>query len=194
MSRRLRAQAGPAAVCALLTVLVAPYVGMAWEWIAPAPTYINLGGQVFLENQDTSEFIAADGWFLIVGLLAGLVCGALGYLRYRQNLGAVLGTAVAALAGAYIAREVGIALGPAPLAQAVIGLADGQTTTATLEVKSDGVLLAWPVGVLLAHLSLIWGLQRPPRRAVARKAVPAEASVAEPSGLPRASAFPDPTP
>lgn len=188
-TRALRAAAASAA----LALLLAPYVGMLWQYLAPAPTYLNVAGEIFLDNQDTSEFIAADGTFLIVGLLVGLVCGALGYWRYRLDLGAILGMTIAAAIGALIAREVGEAFGPAPIAQSALGLPVGQTTTGALELKSDGVLLGWPVGVLIAYLSLIAGLDRPARRTPADEAAPGEAAPGEaaPDGAAPDGAAPD---
>ncbi|MGQ0625831.1 MAG: hypothetical protein ACT4PP_14430 [Sporichthyaceae bacterium] len=160
------AQLRVAALAVAITIAVAPYVGMVWQWIAPTPTYVNLAGEVFLDNQDTSEFIAADGWFLILGLVVGVISGALGYWRWRGHLGAILGTTLAALAGAYLAREVGEAFGPPPISATAFGLAESETVHGALELRADAVLLAWPVGVLVSYLSLIGGLERTPAESV----------------------------
>lgn len=148
------------AVAAGLILLAAPYFGMLWEWIAPAPTYVNLSGEVYLNNQDSSEFIAADGWFLILGLLAGVLCALLGYWRWRGNLGVIVAMGVAAVPAAYIAREVGQAFGPAPIQQTALSLAENATISGEIRVGAHGVLFSWAVGVLLTYLSLIGGLER----------------------------------
>ncbi|MBV9821679.1 MAG: hypothetical protein JO144_05495, partial [Actinobacteria bacterium] len=160
--RVLWAAVAPAA----LLLGVAPYLGMLWEKLAPAPTYINLGGSIYLNNQDTDQFLADDTWFLVLGLLAGLIAGALGYWRYRRGLPAMLGLTGAAMLGSLIARHVGVALGPPPIALAALGVPDGSTVHAMISLKAHAVLLAWPVGVLLAYVCLIAGLERPARQPV----------------------------
>lgn len=150
----------PAGIVAALTLLVAPYVGILWERIAPAPTYVNLAGEVFLSNQDSSDFIAADGWFLVIGLLVGVASAGLGYWRWRGDLAVILAMTGAAVLGALIAREVGEAFGPAPIQQTAQTLAQGETIKGSIEIAANGVLLGWPVGILLTYLSLIGGLER----------------------------------
>lgn len=158
--QRLLDRLRPPAIAAALILLAAPYFGMLWEWIAPAPTYVNLSGEVYLNNQDSSEFIAADGWFLILGLLAGVLSAVLGYWRWRSNLAVIVAMGLAAVPAAYIAREVGEAFGPAPIRQTALTLANGATIHGEITVGARGVLFAWAVGVLITYLSLIGGLER----------------------------------
>lgn len=152
---------GGALLPALLTLLLAPWVGMVWEWLAPAPAYVNIEGQVFPVDEDSSEFIAADVWFLVVGLTVGLVSGAFAYWRYRRALPAMVAITAASLIGAWIARETGSEFGPPELAQAAVGTVDGERIAGAIEVRSGIVLLGWPVGVLIAYVSMILGLERP---------------------------------
>jgi hypothetical protein len=166
----LRAALGPA----LLTLGVAPYVGMLWERVSPKPSYINLSGAIYLNNQDTTAFIGVDTWFLVLGLLAGLMTGCLGYWRYRRGLPTMLGLTGAAALGSFIARKVGVALGPPTIIQGALGVADGATFQANFQLKAQAVLLAWPVGVVIAYVCLIGGLERAPRAATV-EAVPAPA-------------------
>lgn len=147
-------------IAAALTLLIAPYVGMLWERIAPAPTYVNLGGEVYLNNQDSSEFVAADGWFLVLGLLVGILSAVVGYWRCRSDLGVILALGLAAVPAAYIAREVGEAFGPAPIQQTALTLADGSTIEGSITIGAHGVLFGWSVGVLITYLSLVGGLER----------------------------------
>ncbi len=170
MFPKLRAALGPA----VLTLGVAPYVGMLWERVSPKPTYINLSGSIYLNNQDTTAFIGVDTWFLALGLLAGLLTGCLGYWRYRRGLPTMLGLTGAAALGSFIARHVGVAQGPPTIIQGALGVPDGGTFHANLQLKASAVLLAWPVGVLLAYVCLIGGLERTPRAATT-EAVPVPA-------------------
>lgn len=149
---------------ALWTLLLAPWVGWVWEWLAPAPAYVNIDGSVFAADEDSSEFIAADVWFLCIGLLVGLVCGALAYWRYRRALPAMIAVTAAAFAAALIARQTGEQFGPIDLAQAALGTVDGEKVDGAIEVRSNIALLGWPIGVLVAYVSMILGLeQRAPR-------------------------------
>jgi hypothetical protein len=163
---RILTAALSALIPAVLTLLLAPYVGMLWEWVAPAPTYINLGGAIYLKDQDTSEFINADLWFLIIGLGVGLLSGGLAYWRYRKELPAIIGLTAAAFVAALIARHVGVEFSPPPIAQAAPGTPDGATVPAQITLQAHSLLLAWPVGVLLAYVCLIAGLERPSERLV----------------------------
>ena len=149
-----------ALLAGLLTLLLAPWVGMVWQWIAPAPKYVNIDGSVYPVDEDSSEFIAADGWFLIIGLLVGIACGAIGYWRYRRALPAMLVMTAAAYGAAWIARETGQAFGPPEIAQAAVGTVDGDQIVGAIDVRSRIVLLGWPVGVLIAYVSMILGLEK----------------------------------
>jgi hypothetical protein len=159
---RLVAQLRPAALAVGAVLLAAPYVGMLWERISPAPTYVNLGGEVYLNNQDSSEFIAADGWFLILGLVLGLISAGLAYWRWRGDLLVIAAMSGASVLASLIAREVGEAFGPAPIQQTALTLVDGETIDGSITLASDGILFAWAVGILLTYLSLIGGLDRSP--------------------------------
>lgn len=170
-----------AAVPAVLTLLLAPYVGMLWEWVSPAPTYINLGGSIYLKDQDTSEFINADLWFLVIGLGVGVISGGLAYWRYRKALPAMLGLTVAAFVAAMIARHVGVEFSPPPIAQAAPGTPDGATVHAEITLHAHSLLLSWPVGVVLAYVCLIAGLERPAERSIG--ALPAADEVGAGEGL-----------
>jgi hypothetical protein len=156
----LFARLRPVALAAGLTLLIAPYVGIVWEWIAPAPTYVNLSGEVYLDNQASSEFIAADGWFLILGLLLGVASAAIAYWRWRGDVAVIAAMSGASILASLIAREVGEAFGPPPIQQTALTLADGQTIHGSITLASDGILFAWAVGILLTYLSLVGGLER----------------------------------
>ena len=157
---RLLERVRPAVLAAGAVLLAAPYVGMLWERISPAPTYVNLAGEVYLSNQDSSEFIAADGWFLILGLVLGLISAGLAYWRWRGDLLVIAAMSGASVLASLIAREVGEAFGPAPIQQTALTLADGETIDGSITLASDGILFAWAVGILLTYLSLIGGLER----------------------------------
>lgn len=144
-----------------LGVVLGPVVGVLWLWIAPTPTAVNTDGAIYLKDQDTKEFIAADGWFLVIGLIVGAICGGLIFWKYRTTaLPAVLGLTAGALAGAFIAWKVGEALGPASLESTVVGVPDGGTLAMPISIRAKGVLFGWPLGGVVAFLSLTLGLEK----------------------------------
>lgn len=147
-------------VPALFTLVLAPWVGWLWEWLAPAPAYVNIDGSVFAADEDSTEFIAADVWFLCIGLGVGMACGAGAYWRYRRALPAMVAIVAAAFLAALIARKTGEQFGPIDLAQAALGTVDGETVNGAIEVRSKIALLGWPIGVLIAYVSMILGLER----------------------------------
>jgi hypothetical protein len=146
-----------------LGLVLGPVVGVLWLWIAPTPVAINTDGAIYLKDQDTKAFIAADGWFLVIGLLVGAVCGCVLYWRFQGGLAAMFGLTLGALGGAYIAWKVGVALGPDPLATTVTGIADQGTLDMPIGIRAKGVLLGWPLGGVIAFLSLTLGLEKEPK-------------------------------
>lgn len=151
-----------------LGLLLGPVVGVLWLWIAPTPVAINTDGAIYLKDQDTKAFIAADGWFLVLGFVVGVICGALLYWRFHGGLATMLGSTLGAFGGAYIAWKVGVALGPPPLASTVVGVPEGGTLSMPIGIRAKGVLLGWPLGGLVAFLSLTLGLEKEPKGEAAR--------------------------
>jgi hypothetical protein len=149
----------------VLGLLLGPIIGVLWLWIAPTPVAINTDGAIYLKDQDTKAFIAADGWFLVIGLVVGAICGGLLYWRFGGGLAALLGLTLGAFGGALIAWKVGEALGPEPLAATVSGVPDGGTLDMPIGIRAKGVLVGWPLGGVVAFLSLTLGLEKEPRAA-----------------------------
>lgn len=142
-------------------LLLGPVVGILWLWIAPAPTAINAEGLIYLKDQNTSEFIAADGWFLIISLVVGAITGGFAFrLLRRWPMFTVVGLTLGALGGAWIAWKVGINLGPEPLEKTASDVPEGGTISAPISIRAKGVLLGWPVGALIAFVSLYAGLDK----------------------------------
>ena len=102
-------------------------MGLAWAGLAPTPPASGTAG--LDPYAATSEvFIAADGWFALLGLPAGLIHGILA-VRRRQPARIIV---VTSLLGCLVAWGVGVAIGPAGL-------------------RALGVLLIWPITALLVH-------------------------------------------
>lgn len=110
-----------------LPVVLGVLTGLAWAGLAPVPPPSGTAG--LDPYAATSEvFIAADGWFAVLGLPAGLIHGVVA-VRRRQPAWIVVGTS---LLGSLVAWGVGVAVGPAG-------------------VRALGVLLIWPITALLVR-------------------------------------------
>jgi hypothetical protein len=183
---RARASANPGreglkatATGVLVGLLLGPLVGALWLWVAPTPTAINTEGLIFLKDQNTSEFIAADGWFLIVGLVVGALSGGVLFWVFRRRpIATVIGITLGGLAGAWIAWKVGERLGPDPLEETASGVPEGGTIAAPINLRAKVVLLGWPLGGVIAFVSLYAGLTKP------QHAVPVPVPAGGPPPLP----------
>ena len=80
-----------AAVTATVAVLGVP-AGFAWAAIAPRVAVMITGhGAAEVINPETSAFIAADGWFCVVGVIGGLLAGVVGYVTAVRRHGPARG-------------------------------------------------------------------------------------------------------
>ncbi len=100
-------------VLAVVTVAVALLGvpgGFMWSAIIPRVTVIVTGpGVAEVMNPETKAFIAADGWFCVVGVIGGLLAGVVGYVaavrrRRRGRRGGADPRRVRRVAGAVVDR------------------------------------------------------------------------------------------
>lgn len=158
-------------IVATLTLLAAP-VGLLWAAVAPRYTVIRSDkGLDFPNIESTKAFVGADGSYVVVVLVVGLITGLLAW-RYARQYGpaTVLGLAVGGLLAAWIAGRVGLmpgsrsvvaALGDSSTVRGPIDLYLGKRDQATGDLSLRGAwgAVAWPVGALLVFVG--FGLQRP---------------------------------
>ena len=93
--RSLAAGFGAATAVAVLGVLL----GLLWGWLAPTVPVVNAGDSgILVTDPSPEQYIAADGWFTLLGLVFGLVVAIGAWLVLRRDrgpflmLGVVLGT------------------------------------------------------------------------------------------------------
>jgi hypothetical protein len=145
-----------AAVCVPLGIPL----GVAWWWLAPIPLVVVRGDGVFLTNPETSAFIAADGWFAALGLLAGLLSAGLVYGVARgRGVPALLGLTIGGLLASLVAWQLGHLLGPDELLPRAEAAAEGATLEAPLDLRAWGVLLLWPVAAISGFVALTLRLE-----------------------------------
>ena len=84
--------------------------GLAWGALAPRALVQIVGpGAVQIVNPETSAFIVADVWFCLIGVIGGLLTGALGYLIAVRRWGAA--AAAGLIAGALAATALELWIG-----------------------------------------------------------------------------------
>lgn len=142
--RPARAVLAGLATALALTALGAP-LGLLWAGVAPGvPVAQSAGGPVLRESQP-EQFIAADGWFSVLGLGYGVLAAVGVWWVLRRHRGAValvaltFGTVGAALVAWQLGRHIG--LGDYERWRA--GAAVGETFLRPADLRAGGVRLLW---------------------------------------------------
>jgi hypothetical protein len=141
-------------------LVVGVVCGVLWWWLwDPAMfTKVRGGGGSMGEVQLGRRF-AADGWYVVIAAVAGLVLGA-GMMLWRTRdvllttILVVLGSGVAA--GAMVVT--GHLLGPVDPDVALASVAPGTEVPTQLGVSSAAVYLVWPIATLVAALVVLWAV------------------------------------
>lgn len=149
------ADAAAGVFTAAVSVLLGAPAGLLWSAFAPhARISITAEGATFADGA-SEVFVAADGWFLGIGLVIGVLSGFLGWLVARRSGPfVVVGLAVGGLLAALVAAKVGMRVGQDELRTAAASGAAG-TYTANVAVQAMQVVLAWPIGALATFLALV---------------------------------------
>jgi imidazolonepropionase-like amidohydrolase len=139
---------------ALASLPIGALMGLGWERLAPKAHWVVQGGGAFLDEVEQADFIAADGWFAVLGVVVGALAGIAGYLAFRKRTAALpIAMAAGGLLGSLLAWWVGRELGPASI-NSHRGAPNGSTFDGPLDLSATGVLLAWPIAAVLAVLVL----------------------------------------
>jgi len=104
-----------AAVLSAIAVLAlgAP-LGLLWAWLAPSVPVVATGDSIVVNDPSPEQYIAADGWYTLLGLGFGLLVAAVAWLVLRRDRGPflLLGVVAGALgAGYYVAPWIGEMIG-----------------------------------------------------------------------------------
>lgn len=154
------------------SVLLGAPAGLLWSALSPRYTVEVTDAQLNTPNlQSTKAFIGADGSYLVVMLVVGLLCGVLAWLFARRSgpftvLGLVVGGVLAAL----IAQRIGLQPGSDSALAALkegssfrgevdlfLGVRDQKSGDTSL--RSAWAAVGWPVGALLSFL--LFAFRRP---------------------------------
>jgi hypothetical protein len=127
-------------------------VGLVWSATAPKLSIRALvgGSEATFKSQ-----IAADGRFLLLAVLAGVVCAGVLIALGERGPGAVVGLAVGGVLAALVANRVGAVAQHDATMSALRSLAIPRSAhvldLVDFRVRADGVLLGWPIAALIVH-------------------------------------------
>ena len=160
-----------ALIFAAMAVAGAP-IGLLWSWVSPSVPVINAGQNGIVVNDPSpEEYIAADGWFTLIGFAFGLLAAVAVWLLLRRDRGPglMLGVALGGLASALVMWEVGRLIGLSSWNDWQDSSTAGQTYDRPPDLHAHGALLviafaAVIVTTLLAGWSNDPDLERPGAR------------------------------
>jgi hypothetical protein len=136
-------------------VVLGAVAGLIWFAIAPTPVFQEVAqGQAQLVNAETSAYIVADAWFVLITALAGLIAGVAGWRLLVRRSGplAVAGLILGAGAGALVAMWVGDNVGLGTYHHLLASSASGAYLHGALALGAKSALAIWALctaGVIL---------------------------------------------
>jgi len=140
-------------------------LGLLWSWLAPAVPVIDAGqGGIVVNDPSPEEYIAADGWFTLLGLGFGLLVAILAWLVLRRDRGPflLLGVVAGTLGAGYlVAPWVGEMVGRSGYEHWRSTATQGATYLAPPEVHSVGPTLV-PAFAAAIVLTLLAGWSNDP--------------------------------
>lgn len=99
----------------LVLILLGAPLGLIWRAVAPSVPVVQADGGAVLSQPQPEGFVAADGWFSLLGLVFGVLAAIGLWLvlrRYRGPVGmlvAALGSIGAAVVAWQLGRQIGLA-------------------------------------------------------------------------------------
>jgi hypothetical protein len=133
---------------------VGALTGLLWEAVVDLTTYrVDDGGGAATGERGLTAVIAGDAWFTVLGLVAGLALGWVGWRRLRPLGWSLTLIALGAATGAgLLCWLIGYELGPGPLAPRLAVAQPGDAVPIELTLRSRAALLAWPFGAVIPVL------------------------------------------
>jgi hypothetical protein len=152
--------------------------GLAWSALAPQAQFqVASRGVAYVVNPETTAFIAADAWFVAVGLVGGALIGLAAYLLGVRRLGPlpVVGALAGATAAAFLAWWTGSSIGVTGFRHQLSVARPGALIHQPVDLGAHGALAFWPLaaGIVIAGIELTGSMRDRQRRpALAAAPVP----------------------
>jgi len=154
---RLRPESLRASLLVILAVLAGSALvglagGFSWAALAPRVVYVVVSrGAADVVDPETTAFIAADGWYCLIGAVGGLIIGTAGYLFAVRRHGpvAMAGILVGSIGAGYVARQTGQQSGRAQFDSQLLTSHLGALLHAPLTLGGYTDLAFWPLAACL---------------------------------------------
>ncbi|GAA2651767.1 hypothetical protein [Paractinoplanes durhamensis] len=162
--RPWRRTAAVAVLSAAVVLALGAPLGLLWAWLAPAVPVVQTGQGIVINDSSPEEYIAADGWYTLLGLGFGLLVAVVAWLVLRRDRGPFLlaGVIAGALGAGYLVGPwVGEMVGKSAYQQWSETAARGATYLAPPEVHSTGPMLV-PAFAAAIVLTLLAGWSNDP--------------------------------
>ncbi len=153
-----------AVLTALIVAVTGVVLGVLWHFVAPRVPVLDAGqGGIVVNDPSPEEYVAADGWFTLLGFAFGVVAAVVAWMVRRRDRGPALLLAVTA--GAYGAALVAWQAGQWIGRSAYESWRDSATTGGTFhappELHTHGVLLV-PAFAAAIVMTLLAGWSNDP--------------------------------
>ena len=149
---RGKGRLGPSfAVAGLAAVVVGVAVGQVWRLVAPHVPIIKLErGFAYAEGQP-EQAVAADGWFGLLGVIAGVLLAIMAWrvLRYRRGAVVLAVLVLGSLVGGWLGWWLGVRLEMAAFETRAAATAVGERLDAPLSLRITDLSREhpWPVEI-----------------------------------------------
>ncbi|HEX5199502.1 hypothetical protein ACFQS1_04570 [Paractinoplanes rhizophilus] len=156
--------ASVAVLSAVAILVLGGPLGLLWAWIAPHVPVVATGKEIVVNDPSPEEYIAADGWYTLLGLGFGLLVAVIAWLVLRRDRGPylLLGVVAGTLGAGYlVAPWVGEMIGRSGYEQWRETAVRGATYLAPPEVHSIGPMLV-PAFAAAIVLTLLAGWSNDP--------------------------------
>jgi hypothetical protein len=135
-------------VVALVVGALGLPLGLLWAALAPDVPLIKTATGVRLTEAQPEQFIAADGWFTLLGFGFGILVAVAAWIllrRYRGPVG-LLGVAIGTVGAGLLARWIGSRIGLSEYESLLAGAAEGTSINRPPELRAGGI--KWFHGVI----------------------------------------------
>jgi hypothetical protein len=139
-------------------VVLAVVAAVVWWQVTPLAEYTRTADNAQMDEQQLGRQVAADGWYVVIAAVGGLLSGVLLLsLRRRDPVATVVLVVLGSLLGGWLMLRIGLWLGPADPKSVLPHVPVGTKVPLQLEPKAIGVLYVWPIMALVGAIGVIWG-------------------------------------
>jgi hypothetical protein len=139
-------------------VVLAVVAAVVWWQVTPLAEYTRTADNAQMDEQQLGRQVAADGWYVVIAGVGGLLSGImLLSLRRRDPVATVVLVVLGSLLGGWLMLRLGLWLGPSDPKSVLPHVPVGTKVPLQLEPKATGVLYVWPIMALVGAIGVIWG-------------------------------------